>query len=130
MHELYRVSRRPYLIAARPPDLAFNFLRTDYGLSWAFYNGSIDYNGGLPISEATGTYSVPTFSYYHSLSFFGRSANVVASLPGHPSGLRRSGRLNPPDRNGKGVAPRPMFPGNFLLRKATKRRRWPSGQRS
>jgi len=32
-------------------------------LSWAFYNGSIDYNGGLPISEATGTYSVPTFSY-------------------------------------------------------------------
>jgi len=81
MHELYRVSRRPYLIAARPPDLAFNFLRTDYGLSWAFYNGSIDYNGGLPISEATGTYSVPTFSYYHSLSFFGRSANVVASLP-------------------------------------------------
>src|SRR5664280_310759 len=33
MHELYRVSRRPYLIAARPPDLAFNFLRTDYGLS-------------------------------------------------------------------------------------------------
>src|SRR5664280_1941542 len=31
MHVLYRVSRRPYLIAARPPDLAFNFLRTDYG---------------------------------------------------------------------------------------------------
>src|ERR1035438_5862971 len=31
-HELYRVSRRPCLIAARPPDLAFNFLRTDYGL--------------------------------------------------------------------------------------------------
>src|SRR5664279_1615157 len=29
--ELYRVPRRPYLIAARPPDLAFNFLRTDYG---------------------------------------------------------------------------------------------------
>src|SRR5664279_2858051 len=30
-HELYRVSRRPCLIAARPPDLVFNFLRTDYG---------------------------------------------------------------------------------------------------
>jgi hypothetical protein len=50
-------------------------------LSWAFFNGDIDYNGGLPISEAKGTYSVPIFSYYHSLSFFGRSANVVASLP-------------------------------------------------
>src|ERR1035437_6817194 len=36
MHELYRVSRRPYLIAARPPDLAFNFLRTDYGPSAGF----------------------------------------------------------------------------------------------
>lgn len=50
-------------------------------LSWAFFNGDIDYNGGLPISEATGTYSVPTFSYYHSLNFFGRSANVLATLP-------------------------------------------------
>src|ERR1017187_8476204 len=30
-HELYRVSRRPCLIAARPPEVVFNFLRTDYG---------------------------------------------------------------------------------------------------
>jgi hypothetical protein len=48
-------------------------------LTWAFYDGSIDLNG-LPVS-ATGTYSVPIFNYYHSFSFFGRSANVVASLP-------------------------------------------------
>jgi hypothetical protein len=48
-------------------------------LTWGFYDGSINLNG-LPVS-ATGTYSVPTFSYYHSLSFFGRSANVLASLP-------------------------------------------------
>ena len=33
------------------------------------------------MSGATGTYSVPIFSLYHSFSFFGRSANVVASLP-------------------------------------------------
>ncbi len=50
-------------------------------LTWSFYDGSIDYNGALPISGATGTYSVPIFSYYHAFSFFGRSANVVASLP-------------------------------------------------
>ncbi len=50
-------------------------------LTWAFYDGSINYNGALPVSGATGTYSVPIFSYYHSLSFFGRSANIVASLP-------------------------------------------------
>ena len=50
-------------------------------LTWSFYDGSIDYNGALPVSGATGTYSVPIFSYYHGFSLFGHSANVVASLP-------------------------------------------------
>jgi hypothetical protein len=50
-------------------------------LTWSFYDGNIDYNGALPVSGATGTYNVPILSYYHSFSFFGRSANVVASLP-------------------------------------------------
>ncbi len=50
-------------------------------LTYSFYDGSIDYNGVVPIGGATGTYSVPIFSYYHAFSFFGRSANIVASLP-------------------------------------------------
>src|SRR5271155_5490558 len=50
-------------------------------LNWSFYDGSIDFNGTIPVNGATGTYSVPIFSYYHSFDFFGRSANVVASLP-------------------------------------------------
>ena len=50
-------------------------------LTWAFYDDSINYNGALPVSGATGTYSIPILSYYHSLGFFGRSANIVASLP-------------------------------------------------
>jgi hypothetical protein len=50
-------------------------------LTWAFYDGNINYNGALPVSGAVGTYNVQIFSYYHSFSFFGRSANVVASLP-------------------------------------------------
>jgi len=50
-------------------------------LTWSFYDGSINYNGALPVSGATGTYSVPIFSYYHAFSFFGRSANIVAALP-------------------------------------------------
>ena len=50
-------------------------------LTYSFYDGNINYNGALPVSGATGTYSVPIFSYYHSFSFFGRSANIVASLP-------------------------------------------------
>jgi hypothetical protein len=72
-------------------------------LAWGFYDGSIDFNG-LPVS-GTGTYSVPIFSYYHSFSLFGRSANVLASLPygvGHFQGtapgaeahLYRSGLLD------------------------------------
>jgi hypothetical protein len=74
-------------------------------LTWSFYDGSINYNGALPISDATGRYNVPIFSYYHSFNFFGRSANVVASLPygvGHFEGtvsgagdrLYRSGLLD------------------------------------
>jgi hypothetical protein len=47
----------------------------------SFFNGSIDYNGVIPVSNATGTYNIPSLSYYHSFGFFGRSANVVASLP-------------------------------------------------
>ena len=50
-------------------------------LAWSFYDGSINYNGALPVSDATGTYSVPIISLYHSFGFFGRSANVVALVP-------------------------------------------------
>jgi hypothetical protein len=50
-------------------------------LTWSFYNGGVNLNGAVPITGATGTYHVPVFSYYHSLSFFGRSANITASLP-------------------------------------------------
>lgn len=50
-------------------------------LAYSFYDGSINYNGVLPATGATGKYGVPILSYYHGFSFFGRSANVVASLP-------------------------------------------------
>jgi hypothetical protein len=49
-------------------------------LTWAFYDGGLNFTGTIPI-VATGTYNVPIFSYYHSLNFFGRSANLTASLP-------------------------------------------------
>jgi hypothetical protein len=50
-------------------------------LTWSFYDGGLNFNGTVPITGATGTYSVPVFSYYHSFGFFGRSANITASLP-------------------------------------------------
>jgi len=50
-------------------------------LTWSFYKGGFDFNGAVPITGATGTYNVPVLSYYHALSFFGRSANVTVVLP-------------------------------------------------
>lgn len=50
-------------------------------LTWSFYDGGLNFNGAIPITGASGTYHVPVFSYYHSLRFFGRSANFTVSLP-------------------------------------------------
>jgi hypothetical protein len=50
-------------------------------ITWAFYDGGLNFNGTVPVTNATGTYHVSIFTYYHSLNFFGRSANITASLP-------------------------------------------------
>jgi hypothetical protein len=50
-------------------------------ITWAFYDGGVNFNGTVPIANATGTYYVSILSYYHALSFFGRSANLTASVP-------------------------------------------------
>jgi outer membrane putative beta-barrel porin/alpha-amylase len=48
---------------------------------YSFYDGSLLFDGVLPITGATARVSVSVFSYTHSLRFFGRSANLSASLP-------------------------------------------------
>ena len=50
-------------------------------LGYAFSDGSIFFGSVLPITNASGRYSVPNISYYHAFSFFGRSANFTATLP-------------------------------------------------
>ncbi|MGP0099227.1 MAG: transporter [Terriglobales bacterium] len=50
-------------------------------LTYSFFDGSINFNGAFPVSGASGNYSVPIFSYYHSFGIFGRSANVAVGLP-------------------------------------------------
>ncbi len=50
-------------------------------LTWSFFDGSINLNGVLPASGATGKYNVTIANYYHSFGIFGRSANFVAALP-------------------------------------------------
>jgi outer membrane putative beta-barrel porin/alpha-amylase len=70
-------------------------------LTWSFYDGGLDFNGAVPITGATARYNIPVFSYYHSMSFFGRSANITASLPygvgtfrGDVLGASREARLS------------------------------------
>ena len=51
-------------------------------LSSSFYDGSINFYGALPVADATGDVTgAPILNDYHAFGFFGRSANVVASLP-------------------------------------------------
>src|SRR5260370_34228911 len=50
-------------------------------LTYSYYSGSIQLNGVLADASATGTYSVPIFTYYHSFGMFGRSANLNVAIP-------------------------------------------------
>jgi Putative MetA-pathway of phenol degradation len=50
-------------------------------LTYGFYSGSLLFNGAVAITGATGTYSVPVFTYSHSFALLGRSSNISASIP-------------------------------------------------
>ena len=50
-------------------------------LSNVFNDGNLLFDGTVPITGATGRLNVPSVTLYHSLGFFGRSANVAATLP-------------------------------------------------
>ncbi len=50
-------------------------------LTYSFFTGNLDFNGAVPITDASARASVPILSFYHSMRLFGRSANVTASLP-------------------------------------------------
>lgn len=51
------------------------------GVTTSFHQGGVDFNGTVPIPDATGTFVTTAFSYYHSFSLLGRSANVTVFLP-------------------------------------------------
>lgn len=74
-------------------------------LTYSFYDGGILFAGSAPITDATATVNVPSITLYHSLSFFGRSANILAALPyglgnfqgsvmGNQTNVYRSGLLD------------------------------------
>ncbi|MGB7730611.1 MAG: transporter [Candidatus Acidiferrum sp.] len=57
-------------------------------LTYSYYTGSLQFDGAVPITGATGKINIPDITYYHSLNFFGRSANIIASLPYGVGNLR------------------------------------------
>lgn len=74
-------------------------------LTYSYNSGSLEFDGAVPITGATAQINTPVLTYYHSLSFFGRSANILASLPytvgnfqgtafGAEAHARRSGLLD------------------------------------
>ena len=50
-------------------------------VTYSFFTGNLDFQGAVPIADATSRTSVPIISFYHSMRLFGRSANFTASLP-------------------------------------------------
>jgi hypothetical protein len=50
-------------------------------VSNVFNDGNLEFEGAVPITGATARLNMPLVAVAHSLSFFGRSANVVATLP-------------------------------------------------
>src|SRR6266851_3171641 len=50
-------------------------------LTYSFSDGAVLLNGSLPVQNGTANLDVPILTYFHSLNFFGRSANTTASLP-------------------------------------------------
>jgi hypothetical protein len=50
-------------------------------LAYSFSTGNLIFDGSSPIIDATAKVNTPVLSLFHSLSFFGRSANLTASLP-------------------------------------------------
>jgi hypothetical protein len=50
-------------------------------LTYGFFDGSITFDGTVPITGATARFNVSIINFSHSLNFFGRSANMLVSLP-------------------------------------------------
>jgi hypothetical protein len=79
---LASAAAQPYAQGLAPRAYVITAVHTNaINTTWSFYDGGLNLNGTIPVTNATGTYNVSISSYYHSLNFFGRSANIVAYLP-------------------------------------------------
>lgn len=72
-------------------------------LTYSFFSGGLNLPGELPITDASGTFSVPVVTYYRSFAFLGRSANVAVGLPygiGNFEGTLEGGNVQQAYRSG------------------------------
>lgn len=50
-------------------------------LTYSLFSGNLNFDGSVPIVDATATAHVPIFALFHSMRFFGRTANFTVGLP-------------------------------------------------
>lgn len=50
-------------------------------VTYSYFDGNLDFQGAVPIADATGKVNVPILTIYHSFNMFSRSANFTAGLP-------------------------------------------------
>jgi hypothetical protein len=50
-------------------------------LSWSRNSGEVTFDPSVPITDNKGSFQTQVLSYYHSYGLFGRSSNIVVSLP-------------------------------------------------
>lgn len=49
-------------------------------LTYSFFDGNLDFQGAVPIADATAKANAPILTLFHSISVFGRSASITAGL--------------------------------------------------
>jgi hypothetical protein len=49
-------------------------------LTYSFFDGDLIFDNSMPVTGATARISVPIFSYFRSLSFFGRTASLTGCI--------------------------------------------------
>ena len=49
--------------------------------TYSNFNGSLLFDGAVPITGATAKIHLPVFSYYRTLNFFGRTSSITFALP-------------------------------------------------
>jgi hypothetical protein len=76
-----------------------------FTLSYGLFDGNMNLDGSVPVTDATVRLSTPVVSYVRSMGVFGRSANILAALPYGFGNFRGSVFGNQTDTYRSGLLP-------------------------